>query len=107
MNAIRTLLSALVIAGAAGAAQAQEPFQVTSQGENFAVEYAPGYTGNVVGGGEVVRTTTGKNPRVVYADPNVSQSVGIPSFTGGSQGNVVYTAPAATPSLMAGGSNQG
>jgi hypothetical protein len=107
MNSIRTLLAALLVAGAAGAAQAQEPFQVTGRGENFAVEYAPDYTGNIVGGGEVLTTTTGKDPRVVYADPNVSQTAGIPSFTGGSQGDVVYTAPAAAPAMMAGGSNQG
>jgi hypothetical protein len=107
MNTIRTLLAALLVAGAAGAAQAQEPFQVTGNGENFAVEYAPGYTGNIVGGGVLRDTTTGKDPRAIYTAPNVSQTAGIPSFTGGSQGDVVYTPVGVAPALMAGGSNQG
>lgn len=58
--------AALLASGWAGtAAQAQ---QVVNQGEQFEVHYPAGYAGNIVGGGEVLRTL-GESPRVIYSAP--------------------------------------
>jgi opacity protein-like surface antigen len=83
-----TLLAAAVLAtGLAAAAQAQ---QVISQGESFSVTYPPGYTGNIVGGGEVLQTV-GESPRVIYASPQHSAPPpGMPFDQGGQGGEVVY-----------------
>ncbi|WP_277755310.1 hypothetical protein [Teichococcus oryzae] len=40
MNTPRTLLAAAALLGFDGLAQAQQPFTVTGQGENFSVRYA-------------------------------------------------------------------
>jgi hypothetical protein len=97
------LTAALLAAGfvSTNAALAAEPFTVFSQGENFSVTYAPGYTGNIVGGGTVISTGGGKDTTVRYARPNHVASVGIPVFQGGSEGDVAYIAPQSTGALAA------
>jgi hypothetical protein len=88
--------------GFSGAAALATPLTVTGTGENFAVAYAPDYTGNIVGGGVVASETRGKDNRVVYAQANHAMTSGIPVFTGGSEGNVAYlAAPSATATLAA------
>jgi hypothetical protein len=108
MTPIRILLAATAMMGMSSlGAQAEEPFHVTGQGENFAVEYAPGYTGNIVGGGTSPRTSSGDAGQAEYAIPtNGIAAPGIPTFRGGREGDVVYI-PAPTRSLHAGTSNQG
>lgn len=81
------MAAALVAGGLSGAAQAQ---QVINQGEQFAVQYPPGYMGNVVGGGEILRTV-GESPRVIYSEPLHSATPpGIPFQPGGQDRDVVY-----------------
>lgn len=80
--------AALLASGLAGtAAHAQ---QVINQGEQFEVHYPAGYTGNIVGGGEVLRTL-GESPRVIYSAPLHSlPPPGIPYQPGGQDRDVVY-----------------
>jgi hypothetical protein len=90
MSSFRTLLAAAALVGFSGAAALATPLTVTGTGENFAVAYAPSYTGNIVGGGVVASETRGKDNRVAYAQANHSMTSGIPVFVGGSEGNVAY-----------------
>lgn len=91
MSAFRTLLAATALLGAASAAASAAPLTVTSQGENFAVEYAPDYTGNIVGGGFVRLQGNNQSLRIIHDDASFArQASGIPVFTGGSEGHVAY-----------------
>jgi hypothetical protein len=91
MTAFRTLLAATALLGAATAAASAAPLAVTSQGESFAVEYAPDYTGNIVGGGFVRTEGNNRSLRIIHEDASFArQSAGIPVFIGGSEGNVAY-----------------
>jgi hypothetical protein len=82
--------AALLMAGLAGAAQAQE-MQVINQGEQFSVQYPAGYTGNIVGGGVVRVTGQGESQQIAHLDGRfVERPAGIPVFVGGSEGNVAY-----------------
>ncbi|MFD1109939.1 hypothetical protein [Pseudoroseomonas ludipueritiae] len=91
MSTFRTLLAATALLGAASAAASAAPLTVTNQGENFAVSYAPGYTGNIVGGGFVRLEGNNRSLRIIHEDASFArQAAGIPVFTGGSEGNVAY-----------------
>ncbi|MBC9177086.1 hypothetical protein [Pseudoroseomonas ludipueritiae] len=84
-----SMVAAALLAGvlAGGAAQAQ---QVVNQGEQFEVHYSAGYTGNIVGGGKVLRTL-GETPSVIYSAPLHSlPPPGIPYQPGGEDPDVVY-----------------
>ena len=84
------LSAALLMAGLAGAAQAQD-LQVINQGEQFEVHYPAGYTGNIVGGGAVRVAGQGESQQIVHVDSRfVEHAAGIPVFVGGSEGNVAY-----------------
>ncbi|EHL98822.1 hypothetical protein HMPREF9946_03466 [Acetobacteraceae bacterium AT-5844] len=73
------------------ALHAEPAFHVTGKGENFAVEYDPGYTGNIVGGGDrIARQLTGDATQAEYANPVARQAPGTPVFRGGREGDVVY-----------------
>lgn len=91
MSAFRTLLAATALLGAASAAATAAPLAVTSQGENFAVDYAPDYTGNIVGGGFVRLEGNNQSLRIIHQDDRFArQAAGTPVFTGGSEGSVAY-----------------
>ncbi|MBC9207593.1 hypothetical protein IBL26_12180 [Roseomonas aerophila] len=104
----RTLLAATALLSlSAFGASAQEPFRVTGRGENFAVEYAPGYTGNIVGGGAAPHVASGDTTQADYAHPVYEHAApGIPTFRGGREGDVVYL-PAPATSLQASMDTQG
>ncbi len=93
MKSFHILLAAAAMFGvAAGAAQAREAVRVTGNGENFAVEYDPSYTGNIVGGGDTIaRPLTGDATQADYVRPHTSKAQGIPTFAGGRHGDIVYT----------------
>jgi hypothetical protein len=87
-NAI--LSAALLTAGLVGAAHAQD-LQVINQGEQFAVEYPAGYTGNIVGGGVTRVASQGENVQIAHLDSRFAQQpAGIPVFVGGSEGSIAY-----------------
>ncbi|RKK03941.1 hypothetical protein EBE87_03435 [Pseudoroseomonas wenyumeiae] len=91
MYALRTLLAATALLGAASAAASAAPLAVINQGESFAVEYAAGYAGNIVGGGFVRLEGNNRSLRIIHEDPSFARrAVGIPVFTGGSEGDVAY-----------------
>ncbi|MXP65075.1 hypothetical protein E0493_17145 [Roseomonas sp. M0104] len=97
MTITRSLFAALALLGLAGAAQAQD-LTVTDRGENFAVQYDPSYTGNIVGGGYARFAQLGQNTTIAYADPSIgNRAPGTPVDLGG-HSDVVYLqqAPAAT-----------
>jgi hypothetical protein len=84
------LSAALLMAGLAGAAQAQD-LQVINQGEQFEVHYPAGYTGNIVGGGAVRVAGQGESQQIAHLDSRFAeQPAGIPVFVGGSEGEVAY-----------------
>jgi hypothetical protein len=96
----RTLLAAAALIGASSTAFAA-PLTVVNQGESFAVEYAEGYTGNIVGGGAVRVAGQGESQQIAHLDGRfVEQTAGIPVFVGGSEGTVAYL-PLASSSQMA------
>jgi hypothetical protein len=102
MSALRTLLAATALLGAASATATAAPLAVTSQGENFAVDYAPDYTGNIVGGGFVRTEGNNRSLRIIHQDPSFArQAAGIPVFTGGSEGNVAYLPASRASSSLA------
>ncbi|HWL80853.1 MAG TPA: hypothetical protein VNR89_07870 [Roseomonas sp.] len=103
MTLSRTLLAATALLGLGGGlAQAQEAFTVAGTGENFAVSYAPGYTGNILGGGFATVADAGQNTRIVYADTTLGRKAsGIPVLTGGQEGTVIYLPAPATPMALA------
>jgi hypothetical protein len=101
MSSIRTLLAAAALVGLSGATAFATPLTVVNQGENFAVEYDAGYTGNIVGGGTVRVAGQGESQVIAYSDPGfANRSAGIPVFTGGSEGSVAYL-PVASSAAMA------
>jgi hypothetical protein len=80
-------------------AAAAAPLTVTGTGENFAVEYAPGYIGSIVCGGavRVIGNGNGKSQQIAHLDRRFAQQpAGIPVFVGGSEGTVAYL-PAQNP----------
>lgn len=86
-------LVAAVAASVAGA-QASGPIEVTGQGENFVVSYAPEHDENVVGGGQTETVGRGENLRIRYLDPGATHTVpGVPVPTGGESGGVAYVLP--------------
>ena len=96
MSALRTLFAATALLGAASAAASAAPLATATQGESFAVAYAPGYAGNIVGGGFVRLEGNSRSLRIIHEDASFAhQAAGIPVFTGGSEGNVAYL-PAGT-----------
>jgi hypothetical protein len=99
MNTTRTLLAALALTGPAAAAQAQE-IAVMSQGESFFVQYNPVYRGNIVGGGEITSYVSGKDGYAVYGSANHVASYGVASFSGASEGDLIYT-PSGTAMMLA------
>ncbi|MXP62303.1 hypothetical protein E0493_02920 [Roseomonas sp. M0104] len=103
MTASRTLFAAAALLGMSGTlAQAQDALTVTGTGENFAVSYAAEHTGNILGGGFAKVVDQGRNSRIVYADPALGQKAsGLPVFTGGQEGAVVYLPAPAAPLTMA------
>ncbi|MDJ0390636.1 hypothetical protein QMO56_21205 [Roseomonas sp. E05] len=101
MTITRSLLAAIALVGLAGAAQAQD-LAVTNRGENFAVQYDPSYTGNILGGGYARFTQLGRETQITYADPTLGKhAAGIPVDLGGSHGEVVYLPQAPASSMMA------
>jgi hypothetical protein len=86
-----TLVAIIAIMGISGVgAAAREPVQVY-QGESFSTQYAPGFTGNIVGGGTLPRTYSGDASQADYAVPNFSRTApGIPTFRGGAEGDIEY-----------------
>jgi hypothetical protein len=97
MSSFRTLLAAAALVGFSGAAALATPLTVTGTGENFAVAYAPDYTGNIVGGGVVRVTGNGESQQIAHLDRRFAQQpAGIPVFVGGSEGTVAYL-PAQNP----------
>lgn len=103
MNAVRTLLAAATIVGAAVSSTAfAAPLSVVNQGESFSVQYEAGYTGNVVGGGAVRVTGQGEGQQITHADTSFARhAAGVPVFTGGSEGDVAYLPDVPSSSLMA------
>ncbi|MFC7553386.1 hypothetical protein ACFQU7_15720 [Pseudoroseomonas wenyumeiae] len=102
MSALRTLLAATALLGAASAAASAAPLAVINQGESFAVEYAPGYAGNIVGGGFVRLEGNNRSLRIIHEDPSFARrAAGIPVFTGGSEGNVAYLPIGSASSTLA------
>jgi hypothetical protein len=99
MNTARMLLAALASTGFALVAQAQE-ITVMSQDESFSVQYNPAYRGNIVGGGDITSYVSGKDGYVVYGSANHVASHAVASFSGGSEGDVVYT-PSRTAMMLA------
>lgn len=102
MNTTHTLLTAVTLLGFASLAHAQEPFTVTSEGENFAVHYSREYSGNILGGGFAEFEGQGRNSTIRYADPTVGQqAAGLPVDLGGGNGDVVYLPLPLRPSSLA------
>jgi hypothetical protein len=67
---------------------------VITQGEQFQVDYPPGHTGNIVGGGQVRVVGQGESQRVVHLEQRFTrQRPGLPVFVGGSHGHVAYLQP--------------
>jgi hypothetical protein len=91
MAKFSTLVAAMAIVGVGGVdAVAREPVQMY-QGESFSQQYAPGFTGNIVGGGTSPRTYSGDATQADYALPNrVRAAPGIPTFRGGPEGDIEY-----------------
>jgi hypothetical protein len=90
------LLSAALLTTVLAGAASAEPFSVMSQGENFSVSYADD-SDNIVGGGRVSVIGNGNSMRIVYAEPGFAQqALGIPVFTGGSEGDVAYLMPSSS-----------
>jgi hypothetical protein len=90
MNAFRTLLAAAALAASTAAASAA-PLTVLNQGESFAVQHDPSYTGNIVGGGFVRTEGNNQTLTIHYSNPDFAhRTAGVPVFTGGSEGTVVY-----------------
>ena len=107
----RILSSALVLALAAPAAgfatEATNYYpRLPGDADNQHVEYAPGATGNVVGGA-VTAFRGGDNGRAVFADGpgRVEASAGVPVFIGVDDGRPVfaYVPQAVNPSVASGG----
>ncbi|MBO1073139.1 hypothetical protein [Roseomonas marmotae] len=62
-----------------------------NQGEQVAVEYPPGHTGNIVGGGATRTEGNGESLHIHHEDAAFARPApGIPVFTGGSEGDVTY-----------------
>jgi hypothetical protein len=103
MSRIASLAAAAALLGfSAAAASAAEPITVLSQGENFAVSYAPGYEGNVLGGGAVRVEGQGESQRIAYADGSLARRVpGLAVQVGGGNGDIVYLPLAASATLAA------
>lgn len=102
MTIRNTLLAALALLGLGGAAQAREPFVVTGQGEEFAVQYDPAYTGNIVGGGYAAFVGNGHESQIVYADPTIGRRApGIPVMIGGEHAEIAYLPQTGGASLLA------
>jgi hypothetical protein len=59
-NALRTLLAAATLVGAAASSTAVATLSVVNQGKNVSVQSEEGYTGNIVGGGAVRVTDRGE-----------------------------------------------
>lgn len=94
MKTIATFAAAVAIAASFVTSSDAQHLTILGQGENFAVEYAPGYSGNVVGGGHVRVFRNGENLEVQHHDDRFAmRSPGIPFFTGGSEGSIVYLPP--------------
>lgn len=74
-NLSRLAALALAVGGLAGAAaaQAQDHPRVSGGGENFAIDYGPNPTNNVLGGGRTVVSGGGENLVIRYLDPHVVQ----------------------------------
>jgi hypothetical protein len=90
-------MSRFVVAAAAAlislssASAFADPLTVSSQGENFSVQYDAGEVGNIVGGGAIRVIGQGESQQIVHVDAlSASRAVGIPVFTGGSEGDVAY-----------------
>jgi hypothetical protein len=85
-------------------ASAQQPaITVLSQGENFAVEYGPGHSFNLVGGAAVRSVTGGEGGSIAYSDGRAMQSPMLTNVTGqGENQQIVYSAPVVPDVLLAG-----
>ena len=91
MITFRALLATGALLGLTATAQARDAFSVTGMGENFAVEYAPGYSGNIVGGGSATQRSSGESGQILYSDATAARrTAGVPTFVGGNEGDVVY-----------------
>lgn len=100
MTKIQSLFGALALTISAGVAQAQM-LTITGNGENFAVEYGPGYVGNIVGGGPVTLTGGAKDGLILYQDTSFAQRrAGIAMDMGG-ESPLVYLPQVPTTSTMA------
>lgn len=75
MIKIRSLFGALALTISAGMAQAQM-LTITGNGENFALDYGPGHTGNIVGGGPVTLTGGAQDGLILYQDTSFAQRRG-------------------------------
>lgn len=99
MSRFTAAAAALISLSAASAFAA--PLTVVSQGENFSVQYDAGHTGNIVGGGAIRVLGQGESQQFVHVDlSSANRAAGIPVFTGGSEGDVVYL-PTSASSMMA------
>jgi hypothetical protein len=99
MTAFRSLFAAAALMGAAANASAAL-LTVTGTGENFAVAYASGSTGTIVGGGAVRVTGNGESQQIAHLDHRFAQQpAGIPVFVGSSEGTVAYL-PAQNPTQL-------
>jgi hypothetical protein len=103
MTTFRTLLAAATLVGAAASSNAfAAPLSVVNQGEAFSVQYEEGYTGNIVGGGAVRVAGQGESQQIRYSDSHFAQhAAGIPVYTGGSEGDVVYVSVTLSATQMA------
>ncbi|MBI0432955.1 hypothetical protein [Roseomonas sp. KE0001] len=85
----KILLSSMLIAGMAGTAMAA-PLTVTSEGENFHVEYSND-GGNILGGGPVQVIGRGQTARYLHAPDAPAQRGWYAEFQGqGESGAIVY-----------------
>jgi hypothetical protein len=98
MKTMQSILGALALTFSTGLAQAQM-LTVTGTGENFAVEYGAGHSGNIVGGGAVELRGGAQDGLIVYRDASFAQRGGIAMDPGG-EGQLVYLPPVPSSTLM-------
>jgi hypothetical protein len=73
---LRSLAAAALALGVLAAApvQAQSYPRLVNPGENAEVDYGPGGSPNIVGGGQVVEHGSGENRYVTYLNPRMAQA---------------------------------
>lgn len=93
MSKKATVIATVALLGMTGASLASA--QVVPgymQGESFSVSADPGRTNNLVGGGHLRTMGAGDHMQIEYEKSfGGGSSAGIPSWSGGKNGDIIYT----------------